>query len=500
MAPTEEEQAIELAEYYQLLIRNKWIIILSLVIAISMALRYNAQLVPIYRATSTLIIDKETPRSPVTGQMRYYETYLSESLSFNTHFELITSRPVLEQVIKDLELDKMSKKEAKKEFIEINPVKKFLSGFKNNTLLLLNRKKDVSPPADPQTSLIMSLKGMVKIESVEETRLLKINASSPSPERARDVANGMAQAYIKFNINNRLKSSKDTLSWLTEQLYEMKNKLEHAEEEFLAYKQDVELISVDDKQKIIAQKITEFNDAYLQTRNKRLELDAELKQLERIERSGKNISLPRSLLENALITHLHAQLVNAELELSRLAKVYKPKHPKFIQIKSEITQIRKKLNQEIKKELDNLKSERTVLLSREKVLQQTISDFEKEGMDTNKKEFKYSRLKRNIEMNQNLYDALLSRIKEADISENIDVSNIRLIEKAQLPSSSIGPNRRQNLMLGVVLGLILGIGISFLREYIDRSLHTEEDVQKYLDLPVLSVIPLQKMERKEPAK
>ena len=497
MINTEEEQAVNLAEYYQLLLRNKWIIIISLAIVFSMTLRYNAQLVPIYRATATLIIDKETPRSPITGQTRYYETYLSESLSFNTHFELITSRPVMEQVIKDLGLDKMSRTQTQKEFIEINPIKKFLSGFKNNILLLLKRKKDALPPVDPQNSLIMSLKGMVGIESVEDTRLLKINVSSPSPDRARDIANSVAQAYINFNINNRLKSSKDTLSWLTERLYEMKKRLEHAEAEFLAYKQDVELISVDDKQKIISQKIMEFNDAYLQTRNKRLELDVELKQLERITRSGKNTSLPRSLLENELITNLHAQMVNAELELSRLAKVYRSKHPKMIQIVSQIAQIRKKLNQEIKKELDNLKSERMVLLSREKVLQQTISDFEKEGMDTNKIEFKYSRLKRNVEMNQNLYDALLTRIKEADISGNIDVSNIRITEKAQLPSYSIGPNSRRNLLLGVVLGLMLGIGISFLREYIDRSLHTEEDVQKYLGLPVLSVIPLAEKGKKK---
>jgi len=490
MNPTEEEHAINLAEYYQLLLRNKWIILFSLVIMLFLAVRYNARLVPIYRATATLIIDRQTPNLPITGLARYYETYLSESLSFNTHFELISSRTVLEKVIDDLKLDKMNMKQAKEEFREINPVKLFLSRIQKNILLLLNQKKPDSSSMNARTALVEALKRIIAIENVEETRLLKINVSSPSPVRARDIANGVAQAYINFNINNRLKSSKDTLSWLTDRLYEMKKRLEHAEEEFLTYKQDVELISVDDKQRVIAQKITDFNNTYLQARNKRLELDAELKQLERIAQSGKNTSLPRSLLENALITNLHTQLVNAELDLSRLTKVYKPKHPKFIQIKSEITQISKKLTQEIKRELDNLKSERVVLLSREKVLQQTISDFEKEGMETNKKEFKYSRLKRNVEMNQKLYDTLLSRIKEADISENIDVSNIRITEKAQLPTSSTGSNRQRNLLLGVILGLMLGIGISFFREYIDRSLHTEESVQKYLGLPVLSVIPL----------
>ena len=395
--------------------------------------------------------------------------------------------------IKDLKLDQVDKKQD--EFIEINPIKQFLSRFKKNIILLLNPKKDPPEPVDPRASLVQALKGMVNIENIEDTRLLKINASSPSPTRARDIANGLAKSYINFNINNRMKSSQDTLSWLTDRLYEMKKRLEDAEEEFLEYKQSVKLISVEGKQNIISQKITEFNDAYLQARNKRLELDTKLEKLERISKFGKDIPLLRSLIGNKLINSLHSQLVDAELELSRLSKTYKSKHPKIVQIDSHIYQTRLKLNQEIAKELDNLKAEQAVLLSREKVLQKTIADFEKEGMENNKKELRHTILKRNMQMNQNLYDALLVRLKEADITGNIDVSNIRITEQAQLPMFPISPNKKRNLLLSVILGLMIGIGISFLWEYLDRSLRTEEDVRKYLGLPVLSVIPVAEKEK-----
>jgi uncharacterized protein involved in exopolysaccharide biosynthesis len=492
MKTVEDEPTIHLSEYYYLLIRHKWVIIISLVVMCGLVLRYNSRLVPIYRATATLIIDKETTQSPITGQRMDYETYLSESLTFNTHFELITSRTVLEQLVKDLKLDQVDKKLTKKDLVEINPIKQFLSGFKKNILLLLNRKKELPPPVDRRASIAQALKGMVNIENIEETRLLKINVSSLSPIMARDIANGLANAYINFNISNRMKSSKDTLSWLTDRLYEMKKGLENAEEEFLAYKQSVKLISVEGKQRIISQKITDFNDAYLQARNKRLELDSKLEQLQRISQSGKDIPLLHSLIGNKLINDLHNQVVKADLELSGIAKVYKSKHPKIIQIKSHIKQTRIKLNQEVKKELDNLNAERAVLLSREQVLQKTIADFEKEGMEINKNELKHSILKRNVEMNQNLYNSLLSRVKEADITGDINVSNIRITEEAQSPTSPVSPNKKRNLLLGVVLGLMIGIGISFFWEYLDRSLRTEEDVQKYLGLPVLAVIPVAK--------
>ncbi len=490
MNQTEEEQTIHLAEYYNVLVRHKWTIIISLIIMVTLVILNNSRLVPIYRATTTLIIDKEQTKSPLTGQRMDYESYLSESLTFNTHFKLITSRPVLERVINNLKLDRMQDNMGEYGFAEISPVRQFLARFKKNISLLLSRKKEPLTPEERFTGLVQAVGSMINIFPIEETRLVKINVLSPSPFLAKKVADATAQEYINFNIDNRLKSSQSTLSWLTDHIYEMKKKLEDAEEMFLIYKQEAKLISVEDSQKIIAQKIREFNDAYIKARNKRVELDAKLAQLSRIVRSGENIPHLRSLIQNELMNSLYSKMGSAEVELSRLSKVFKPKHPKVMQVRIEIEKTRKQLNQEIEKELESLKAERAVLISREGVLQKTMSDFEEEGMATNKKEFKFNILKRNVEMNQKLYNTLLSRMKEADITGNMDVSNIRITEKAVFPRFPVRPNKTRNLMLGVIFGLMIGIGLSFLREYLDRTLHTEEDVEKYLGLPVLSVIPV----------
>lgn len=487
----EEEQTIRLTDYYHVLLRHKWAIIVSLIIMVSLVLLHNSQLIPIYRATATLIIDREKTQSPLTGQRTDYETYLSESLTFNTHFELITSRPVIERVIGDLKLDQINMPGDREKFEEINFLKQFISKFKKNVSLLLGKKKEELPsPEEKMTGLVKALQSMMEIENIEDTRLLNVHVMNFDPDMAKDIANALSRAYINFNIDNRLKSSQSTLGWLTDHLYEMKKKLEDAEEEFLAYKQSAKLISIEESQRLIAQKITEFNDAYIKARNRRLELDAKLAQLGRITKSAKGIPHLRSLIENALINDLYGQLVNAEVELSRISKTYKSKHPKVIQVETRIENTRQKLQQEIKKELNSLKAEREVLLARERVLQKTMADFEKEGIETNRKELKYTILKRNVEMNQNLYDTLLARVKEADITGNIDVSSIRVTEKATLPRVPVSPNKKRNIILGIIFGLMIGVGLSFLKEYLDQTLHTEDDIQKYLDLPVLSVIPL----------
>ena len=486
MNTTEQAESPNLAEYYYILSKHKWTIIASLIVMVTLTMLYTFRMRPVYRATTLLVIEKEQSKSPLTGERLDYESYASQSLTFNTHFKLITSRPVLEQVIKDLKLDQVEREKG----IEVNPLRELLGQFKKNIRLLFGGEEKFLPPQDKMIALTEKLKEKVDIEQVRDTRLLKVSIEDHDKIMAMDIANSLARAYNEFNIANRLKSSQNTLSWMTDQLYGMKKKLEDAEEEFLAYKQRERLFSVIGRQKVITQKIEEFNDAYIEARNKRLELDAKLAKLGQTSSSRTDIIHVRSLINNPLIDNLYSQLLGSEVELSRLSKVYRSKHPKVIQIKTKIDNTGNKLQGELRKEVENLRSERSVLLAREEVLQKTMADFEKDALETNRKELKYSILERNVKTNQRLYDTLLSKIKESNIIGTVDVSNIRIAEKAVAPQYPVKPKKKLNLILSIIFGLMTGIGISFLWEYLDRSLRTEEDAQRYLDMTVLSVIPV----------
>lgn len=491
--PQETEQSIDLTEYYYIILKHKWTIIFSLLIMVGLVAFFNALATPVYEGTATLIVDKEGSKSPVTGERLEYQSGQSESLTFFSHFELITSHPVMKQMVDNLQLtDK--KFERKKTFENLYPLQKFLSLFKANVRLIMDhifgKKQQTAPPSDKTEQLIKSIqKNVIKIKHIEDTRLVRITALTPFPSLSKDIADGVAQAYIDYNLSNRLKTSKNTITYLTNHLYETQKNLEDAEQQFLKFKQESKLISMDESQRTITQKITEFTDAYIQARNRRLELDLKLKKIQGASKSKNGIRHLRSLIDNELISTLYSQLVNLEVERSRLRKVYKSKHPKIIQITTQLSNIRNKLNQEIKKELDSLKAERSVLQARERVLQETMKDFKEESLEINKSEFQYNILKRNVQMNQNLYDTLLSRLKETDLSGNIDVSNIRITEKAILANKPVRPKKVLNLTLGVIFGLMIGIGFSFMWEFMDRSVSTEDDVKKYLGIPVLAIVP-----------
>lgn len=487
----EPTQSPHLTEYYYILVKHKSLIIASFIIMVTLTLLFTFLMKPVYRATTTMVIEKEKSTSPLTGERLDYESYVSQSLTFNTHFKLITSRSVLEQVIKDLKLDRLDRE------LESSPVKEFLSQLKKNVRLLLGREERSLTPREELAQLVKKLQGKIDVEEVRDTRLLQLSVEDHDPVMARDIANNLAKVYIEFDIANRLKSSHKTLGWMTDNLYEIKKRLEDAEQEFLTYKEQEKLFSVEGKQRIAAQKIEEFNDAYLKARNKRLELDAKLAELRRGLESNGNILHTRSLMDNPLIDNLYAQVVESDVELTRLGKVFKSKHPKMIQLESKIDKTKRKLDEELKKEMASLEAERSVLLAREKVLQKTIADFENEALETNRKELKYRIFERNVNTSQRLYDTLLSKIKESNIEDNLDVSNIRIAEESRIPLDPVKPKKKLNLILSIIFGLMTGVGLSFFWEYMDRSLRTEEDVQRHLDLPVLSVIPVADSAKRE---
>lgn len=480
-----QEASKHLSEYYFVFLKHKWLIIAVCLITVLFAVYHNLMSLPIYKTYSSIVIDTDQKTSPITGQIMNYESYFMGTLTFNTHFKLITSRPVLERVVESLKLTNIHQEDRHKNQNQ----KTFFSTIHSNLNLLLGKQEKSSAKTDSIPQQINALKNKIKIEHVEDTRILKINVSDTDPTCAKNIANTLAKAYIDFNIENHLRSSRSTLSWMTDQLYEMKKKLEDSEKDFLAYKQKEKIFSLAGRQDLNSKKIADFNESFLEARNKRLEIDSKLKELKPSAGSEPNILYARSVILNPVIDSLYSQLLDLEVEISRLKKVYKLKHPKLIQTKTELENTEKKLHEEVLKEVENLKFERSILFAKENILQKTIADFENEALDTNQKEMTYKILQRNVETNQKLYDILLAKVKESNIIDNTYVSNIRIIEKAVIPKVPVPQYKILIIIMGLVFGFLGGLGLVLFLEYLDRSLRTEEDVHKYIGLPVLGVIP-----------
>lgn len=483
------EDSTHFADYLDIFYKRKLIISLIFTLLFSISVYYTNRAVPVYQSTATMIIDKEKTSSPITGRRMEYESFYSSSLTFNTHFKLIVSKEVIKQVINVLDFGYKPGPKTTKD-LEISSFNKLKNKYKDNIKLFLNIKNKVPPtPEEKNNNIINAVRGKISIAAIPDTRLVNITVKDRDPHQAALIANTIAGQYIEFNLSNKMDSSKNTLEWMNNELYHLKKKLEDDEKKFFEFKQKKQVFSIEGKQKIIDQKLSEFNTNYISTRNSRLDFDTKIREIEKHVRSNNGIAKIRSLIDNKIIEEVYKKVKDLEIQYANLSKVYKSKHPKIIQIKEELEKNVTRLDDELEKELASLKSKRAVLYSREKVLKDTIGEFEQDALNSSGNELEYSILQRNLNTSKQLYDTLLSKIKESDILKTSESSNIRLVEEALAPINPSSPNKKRNLMMGLVIGLVGGIMFAMFLEYMDQSIRTEEDVKKYLNIPVLSVIP-----------
>jgi succinoglycan biosynthesis transport protein ExoP len=488
----DEDAGLDIQEYYRVIKKHRSIVLISLVLCVVLVTVWTYTTIPIYRASSLIVIDSQSSKSPLTGERMNYESYFTENARFKTHAKLLLSRAVLEQVAINLGMheEKPQSQES------ASPVRGFLKEvkasirLKENIDTLTGKDKENTKPGSKIDAAAVRLKSSITVNEVRDTMLYEISVEDSDPIFARDAANAMAKTYIEFDIANRVKYSQNSFQWMSDQFYGVKKKLEDTERDFLNYKEDEKLFSVEGRQDEILNKIREANNSYIETRNKRLEIESKLKELNSISTGSKDDIRPAlSQLNSPLLNSLYNQLIEAEMEKTRLSKVFKEKHPKMIQVNSRIDDITETIREEIDKEKRNLDTDWKALKARETLYQKTAEDYEGEALAINRKQLQYTILERDVETNQRLHDTLLAKLKEADITDTMVASNIRVGEEATKPKSPFKPNKRRNFLLSLIVGLMIGIGLAFLRENIDRTLHTEEDVQRVLGLTVLSVIP-----------
>ncbi len=485
---------VHLKDYLQVIRRRKWIIIASLFITVTTVAIGNYAMEPIYQATVQLIVDKEQRKSPVTGEMMEYESYQSESLTFQTCFSLIDSFPVLKKVVERLpERQKQETEPAplvvfKEAIIEnIRKIKQFISD------LLPAKEKEARQPADDPSLILYAqvnaIRSRIRVEPITDTRLVNVSVEDTDPVFARDIANAVAQSYIDYHMTSRLETARGSMAWLTEQLRDMKDKIKESERIFYEFKERERIFSIEGKQTIDTQRIAEINSYYGDAKSRRLELEATIQELRKILNHNAGERSPPTIIKTGALQDLYGKLVMSEIELSKLQKTYRWKHPMILEMNSKIQQIKDTFDAELKKTLKNLNSEHKVIKDRECSLLSTIRQYETEALALNKKEMQYAILEREVETNKDLHNLLLAKFKETNITENMNITNIRLVKPAVTPEIPIKPKKKLNLILGAIMGLMTGVGFAFFLEYLDRTIKTPEQVGQYLDLPILAAIP-----------
>ena len=453
MVGREREAPSQGADYRRLLRKHRWLMTGIFLLTVLTAAIWTFVQVPIYEAVATILIEPEPPKVlniqdvvPMGGA--------SDRNFYPTQYEIMKSRPVLERAAAALSAKK--------------------------------RAGSVSGSLNDATT---SLSGAVVIEPRRNTRLVLIKVEGPDPTLAAEQANAVASAYAKYNVELKLKGARDAITWLTEEAGRLRAKTEESSQALQNYRVKTGILGMQEQRQITAAKIMDFNKAFLEAQAQRLSLESKLQQLDRIAKEPAGVQTIFTVADNALIDKLKGEASNLETEKSKLLKVYKEQHPEILKIEAQIQQVKQRLEAEFQNTMRAVQTQYKVAKGREDTLANQVNALRQEGQQLNEREIQYQNLQREVESNQALYDSVLKRMKETGVAGGLEDSNVRIIEDATPPVVPIRPRKARNVALSIAAGLVLAFGVAFALEYLDTTVKTPDDVERYLGLSVIGIVP-----------
>ena len=470
----EETNTIAIADYLEIALRRKWLIIIPLLVIIPIAIALCFVLPKIYKAeTSILVIPQNIPdsfvKSTVTMNPSEYLSVISQE---------ITSRTNLEKVIKKIS----------PELLNRMGIDQIIAQMRSNIAI------DVQQNRSSRTASVAAF---------------TISYQGKDPYLVAETTNLMAKLFIDENLSRREDQARKTTAFLVNELKDLEATLAEQEKVISDYKQlhigslpeqrDVNLRMLDQLMIQSTRIATELNEA----ENRRIVLQQQAMQSDSIPSpSGQEQRTPAS-------GSIQARINDTQRRIAELRTKYTDQHPDIVAAQAELKKLQalaaglnadtsgvsgSPFTSEIDKELLAINLNIRTLRGEESSIRAKIADYQARVERAPKLEQELFALSRDYENTKKAYDELLSKRLAAEQAEKLEMAQqgeqFKIIDQAKVPIKPFKPDPFKILLVGVMLALASGGGLVFLAELLDKSFHSVKDLESYLALPVLASIPL----------
>lgn len=479
----------EFRRYWGILRRRAWLVITAFVIVVILGTVHAFKATPIYRADAKILIEKQTPRvmnfEDVTGLQ------VSDRDYYRTQQQLVESRAVLDKAI------------------ERPGVRDVLEGRGGGTpagglsSLLREIGRTVAavmgaPPASPP-ELWERLGQVVEVKQLRETHLLQVGVESPNPRQAAMLANAVAWAFEQYHLARKLKTSNEAFKFLQEQGAEQEQKLEEAENSLQQFREEVKVVSLGaaDRDNPLLVRLSRLNKQLTEAQLQRIELEAQFGAVKQslesspggLEPSNEGLlSLPMVRSDQTL-TELRTSLIHAEHQEAALAGTYGPGHPQLQVARLKAGLLRAEMEQALTELVESLSAQLEMLSRQEQALQKQYDGQNLLALEMARQSLTYSRLDNEVNRQRRLFEVLVERMREVDLSGDYAKTNVEVVEVAEVPKVPIRPRKARIVLLCIVVGGLLGVGLACFFEHLDDTVNTPEDMEDRVGIPVLGFVP-----------
>jgi len=438
---------MNLRDYWLIVRRRRMIIIACTVLVALLSFGLAQRKVPFYQATAAVKFEQSTQLSGLLVEVLSY----SSADSIETQVTIIKSYPILEDVAKRL-------------------------GY----------LKDVptgaaSREAKGYWGTLDSLNGKLKVARVPNTSILEITATSTKPREAQDLANTTAEAYRDYNKSLRNSRVTEARRFIENQLKDVEARSRRTEAEIWAFREANRIVAPGAESSVLMSLFTQVRGDIEKARQQRTELESIQQRM-----AGLDAASPtdRVFIEtsNPAMQKLQGTLSELQLERNNLAVEVTDRHPRLQAFDDRIREVRAEMRREVAAQI-------AMLRNREEFLNRQIGELQQKNRELPTLELSLQRLQREAKTNDDLLALLKTKHQEALIKEAEQIEEVSIVRPATEPDAPIGGEAANTMMIGAVLGLAIGLVLAFVRENLDTSIGTIEDVETYLGVPVLGVVP-----------
>src|SRR6266849_3586071 len=452
-----------LYDYLLILRKHQWLIVSFLLAVVTIVSIATFRMQPVYTTTARIEIDREnTSVLPFQGADSY-DLMMDMDNYIETQSRILTSETLALHTIRNSGLIPHAEMQGAPESEAIT------SGS------LANHKR---PPE------LGAFLGSLSVKRVPQSRLLDVSFESTDPQLAAQILNAHIANFMEENFRSRYDTTAKATLWLTDQLSELKVKVQDSEDARLAYERQHQIWELDDRQNITTQRLNDLNKEVTEAQSERMRKEA----LYEFAKAG-NIDVVPQLREHSTLQELMKKHSDIYTHYLDALNQYGPNFPKVQREQAQLKEIENLMDDEKRNILEALGNDYNAARQREGLLNEALNEQKTEVNLMAQSMVEYNILKRDAEANKTMYIGLLTKLKEANISAGLKSSNIRVVDPAMVPSYPSRPAKARNIGLSFLVGLVGGVGLALLREYLDNTVKTPDDIENLVRLPALAVVP-----------
>ena len=478
-----KDTSTQFAEYFRILFRGRWIIVLSFLAVVAATTFLTYRMRPAYVATtSILILDQDIMELTMLNADRFP---IRKSRNLN-EMELLRSRRIAENVLRSLAN----------------------SPYRSELEIM----QEVSPKGLPITfdDRVETLRANTSVSNLKESDVLNVSMTAHTAFESAFLSNAIAEEYYRYKLRTARGEVSEIRQFLEQQLDVVREQLSQSENLERAYKESRGVSSLDDETKYMVEQSAQIHALYNKAET---DLNAEMRRMEYLKRQlaktkGSMVEDVTNIT-NPLILSLQEEIAEKQTRLASLFSSPGPGMDLTIKgLESEIETIKGKLIEEVRKvagtssSMDPLKTSQTLfedilkseveikaLTARAEALRDVIDNIDYELEQLPEKTLVLARLTRDRKLNENLYLLLNEKYEESRITEAGKSAGVEIVDTAKPPDEPVRPRKKLNILFGMLFGLALGVGITLLLDFLDDTIKTPEDLEK-MGLVPLGTIPV----------